>query len=41
MGHKSPDMDAIGASIGILKVAQANEREGYIVIDFNDIDTGC
>ncbi len=40
MGHKSPDMDAIGASIGILKVVQANEREGYIVIDFNDIDTG-
>ncbi|WP_338471215.1 DHH family phosphoesterase [Niallia sp. XMNu-256] len=40
MGHKSPDMDAIGASIGILKVAQANDREGYIVIDFNDIDTG-
>ncbi|WP_428910268.1 DHH family phosphoesterase [Niallia sp. Krafla_26] len=40
MGHKSPDMDAIGASIGILKVAQANNREGYIVIDSNDIDTG-
>lgn len=33
MGHKSPDMDAIGSSIGILKVAQLNEREGYIVID--------
>lgn len=40
MGHKSPDMDAIGASIGILKVAQANNREGYIVIDLNDIDKG-
>jgi len=40
MGHKSPDMDAIGASIGILKVAQANEREGYIVINLQDIDTG-
>ena len=24
MGHKNPDMDAIGASIGILKVAQMN-----------------
>ena len=40
MGHKSPDMDAIGASIGILKVVQANDREGYIVVDFQDIDTG-
>lgn len=40
MGHKSPDMDAIGASIGILKVAQMNQREGYIVVNFEDIDTG-
>ena len=40
MGHKSPDMDAIGASIGILKVVQANDREGYIVVDFQDIDMG-
>ena len=40
MGHKSPDMDAIGASIGILKVVQANDREGYIVVDLQDIDTG-
>lgn len=40
MGHKYPDMDAIGASIGILKVAQANEREGYIVVDLQEIDTG-
>ena len=32
MGHKNPDMDAIGSAIGILKVAQMNEREGYIVI---------
>ncbi len=40
MGHKHPDMDAIGASIGILKVAQANQREGFIVIDKNELDTG-
>jgi cyclic-di-AMP phosphodiesterase len=33
MGHKQPDMDAIGSSIGILKVAQMNERAGYIVFD--------
>ena len=36
MGHKNPDMDAIGASIGILKVAQMNE-EGYIVVDFRKL----
>ncbi|MCP6680623.1 cyclic-di-AMP phosphodiesterase GdpP [Bacillus nakamurai] len=37
MGHKFPDMDSIGASIGILKVAQANGKGGYIVIDPNQI----
>ena len=36
MGHKYPDMDAIGASIGIRKAAEMNQREGYIVLDFND-----
>ncbi|WP_153126915.1 DHH family phosphoesterase [Peribacillus tepidiphilus] len=40
MGHKYPDMDAIGASIGIQKVAQMNEREAFIVINFEEIDTG-
>jgi cyclic-di-AMP phosphodiesterase len=40
MGHKSPDMDAIGSAIGILKVAQMNQRDGYIVINFDEIDTG-
>ncbi len=40
MGHKAPDMDAIGAAIGILKVAEANEAEGYIVLNENDIDSG-
>jgi cyclic-di-AMP phosphodiesterase len=40
MGHKNPDMDAVGAAIGIQKVAQMNQCEGYIVINFNEIDTG-
>ena len=39
MGHKYPDMDAIGSAIGILKVAQMNEREGYIVIDSQQLDS--
>ncbi|GGB42913.1 hypothetical protein F3157_08760 [Virgibacillus dakarensis] len=40
MGHKSPDMDSIGAAIGILNIAKANEVEGYIVFDPDDVDTG-
>lgn len=40
MGHKSPDMDAIGAAIGISKIAEANDINGFVVVDENDIDTG-
>ncbi|WP_269435789.1 DHH family phosphoesterase [Gracilibacillus suaedae] len=40
MGHKAPDMDSVGASIGVLKIAQANDVEGFIVLDENDINTG-
>lgn len=40
MGHKNPDMDAIGSAIGILKVAQMNKREGFIVYNKNEVDTG-
>lgn len=31
MGHKIPDMDSIGAAIGVLKAAQICNKEGYIV----------
>ncbi|MBA2874351.1 DHH family phosphoesterase [Thermaerobacillus caldiproteolyticus] len=41
MGHKYPDMDALGAAIGILKVAQLNQKEGFIVIDTTRIDAGA
>lgn len=40
MGHRAPDMDAIGAAIGILKVTQLNDREGYIVLAENDSNQG-
>ncbi|GAA0608177.1 cyclic-di-AMP phosphodiesterase GdpP [Virgibacillus siamensis] len=40
MGHKSPDMDSVGAAIGILNIAKINGVEGYIVLDPEDIDTG-
>lgn len=40
MGHKSPDMDSVGSAIGILKIAQANNVDGYIVFDRDDVDVG-
>lgn len=40
MGHKSPDMDAIGAAIGVLNIAKTNNIPGYIVFDENDVETG-
>jgi cyclic-di-AMP phosphodiesterase len=40
MGHKNPDMDSIGASIGIYKVAQMNQKDAYIVINMQEIDNG-
>lgn len=33
MGHRFPDMDSLGACIGILKAAQMSEKEGYIVLE--------
>jgi len=41
MGHKYPDMDALGGAIGILKMAQLNQKEGFIVLDTNRIDAGA
>lgn len=38
MGHKMPDMDAIGASIGVRKMACLNQVEGYVILDSKDID---
>ena len=40
MGHKNPDMDSIGSSIGIYKVAQMNQKDAYIVVNFQELDTG-
>ncbi|MFF2483559.1 DHH family phosphoesterase [Paenibacillus sp. NPDC058071] len=33
MGHKMPDMDAVGAAIGVLKAAQLGGKEAYIVLE--------
>ncbi|WML58288.1 DHH family phosphoesterase [Neobacillus sp. PS2-9] len=40
MGHKNPDMDSIGSSIGIYKVAQMNQKEAYIVVNTSELDNG-
>lgn len=33
MGHDYPDMDAIGASLGIRRIAEMNDQMCYIIID--------
>ena len=33
MGHKMPDMDAIGAAIGVTKAAQMFGKEAFIVLE--------
>nr|WP_039812926.1 DHH family phosphoesterase [Jeotgalibacillus malaysiensis] len=40
MGHKRPDMDAVGAAIGVRKIAQMNQREGFVALNFTEIDSG-
>ncbi|WP_050613505.1 DHH family phosphoesterase [Bacillus testis] len=40
MGHRYPDMDAIGSAIGISEVANMNDKESYIVVNFEELDTG-
>ncbi|MFS0749752.1 DHH family phosphoesterase [Oceanobacillus sp. 1P07AA] len=39
MGHKSPDMDSIGAAIGVMNIAKTNGIPGYIVFDEDDMET--
>ncbi|MES9682123.1 hypothetical protein CN514_09850 [Bacillus sp. AFS001701] len=38
MGHKLPDMDALGSAVGILKMVMHNEVDGYVVIDKEEVD---
>ncbi|WP_186321506.1 DHH family phosphoesterase [Bacillus sp. FJAT-22090] len=38
MGHRMPDMDAIGSAVGVRKMAEMNKVEGYVVLDFNELD---
>ncbi|MDR0357304.1 MAG: DHH family phosphoesterase [Clostridiales Family XIII bacterium] len=34
MGHKNPDMDSFGAAVGVHRIAFANNKDAYIVIDY-------
>lgn len=40
MGHKYPDMDAIGSAIGISKLTEMNGRDSYIVVNEQELDVG-
>lgn len=40
MGHKAPDMDSLGSTIGVLNIAKSNGIEGYIVFDKDDVTIG-
>jgi c-di-AMP phosphodiesterase-like protein len=40
MGHRDPDMDSIGSSIGVLKAVEANQKEGYIILDQSERTPG-
>lgn len=33
VGHRIPDMDAIGAAIGVMKAVQVSNKEGHIVLE--------
>ncbi|MEC5269070.1 DHH family phosphoesterase [Heyndrickxia coagulans] len=39
LGHKFPDMDAVGAAVGIRKVAEINQKDGYIILNPSETDT--
>ncbi|MFC6255275.1 DHH family phosphoesterase [Secundilactobacillus hailunensis] len=36
-GHQQPDMDSIGACMGIRRIAQMNQKQCYIILDRHDI----
>lgn len=38
MGHKNPDMDSIGASVGVRKMAQMNDVKGYVIVNFEELN---
>ncbi|MFC4619689.1 DHH family phosphoesterase [Camelliibacillus cellulosilyticus] len=41
MGHKQPDMDAIGSAIGIMKIAETNGKPAAIVLQMDNYGPGA
>lgn len=37
MGHKNPDMDSIGASVGVRKMVAMNGIEGFVIVNFDEV----
>ncbi|EFR92396.1 DHH subfamily 1 protein, partial [Listeria innocua FSL S4-378] len=33
MGHRYPDMDVIGSSLGVMRIAEMNNRNAYVVVE--------
>jgi len=38
MGHKNPDMDSVGSSLGIARIAMMLKKTVYVVIDEDDVN---
>ncbi len=38
MGHENPDVDSIGASIGVAKIASSNDIDAKIILNESDLD---
>jgi len=39
MGHKGPDLDSLGATLGVLNIARSNDVAGYILFEEDDVTT--
>ena len=37
MGHKNPDMDSIGACVGVRKMVAMNGVEGFVIVNFDEV----
>ncbi|MFO7197066.1 hypothetical protein QJS79_14420, partial [Enterococcus faecium] len=33
MGHRYQDMDVIGSSLGVMRIAEMNDRNAYVVVE--------
>src|SRR5699024_1733943 len=40
MGHRTPDLDSLGAALGVLNIVQSNEIDGFILFDKEDKTVG-